>query len=88
MCIYIYRERLYTLVTVKETKQHTERGKTMKWYACMRDNNDNDWGVGSYDLEEATATVKDWRENGLEEAYIAVIEEGNDPVCVEEIREF
>lgn len=43
---------------------------------------DNDWGYGSYDLDEAKEMAK-----GLgEDAYIAVIQEGSDPVCVEEIR--
>lgn len=40
----------------------------------------NDWDTGSYDLEEAKKMLKKYPE-GL----IAVIEEGNDPICVEEI---
>lgn len=51
------------------------------WYAVLRDREDNDWGTGSYDLEEAKQMCKDLGK----EAYIAVIEEGNDPVCIEEI---
>lgn len=51
------------------------------WYAVMKDNEDNDWGTGSFDLEEAREMVK-----AYPEGYIAVIEEGNDPICVEEIR--
>ena len=53
------------------------------WYAVMRDNDDNDWGSGSYDYDEAVEMVQKYIPNG---GYIAVIEEGNDPICVEEIR--
>lgn len=53
------------------------------WYAVMRDNNDNDWGSGSYDYDEAVEMVQKYIPDG---GYIAVIEEGNDPICVEEIR--
>lgn len=51
-----------------------------KWYAVEKDREDNDWGYGSYDLEEAKEMLKNFQ-NGL----IAVIEEGDDPICVEEI---
>lgn len=53
------------------------------WYAVMRDNDDNDWGSGSYDYDEAVEMVQKYIQDG---GYIAVIEEGNDPICVEEIR--
>lgn len=53
------------------------------WYAVMRDNDDNDWGSGSYDYDEAVAMVQKYIPDG---GYIAVINEGNDPICVEEIR--
>ena len=53
------------------------------WYAGMRDNDDNDWGSGSYDYDEAVEMVQKYIPDG---GYIAVIEEGNDPICVEEIR--
>lgn len=49
------------------------------WYAVERDEDDNDWGYGSYDRGEAVEMA---RRMG-EEARIAVIEMGNDPVCVE-----
>lgn len=52
------------------------------WYAVMRDRDDNDWGYGSYDLEEAKQMLKDMESD---EAFIAVIEEGNDPICIEEL---
>lgn len=52
------------------------------WYAVMMDNDDNDWGTGSYNLSEAKEMVRKYPEG-----YIAVIDEGNgDPVCVDEIR--
>lgn len=60
------------------------------WYAVLRDREDNDWGTGSFDLEETKAMVKELHpENG----FIAVIdancdENGNattDGLCVEEI---
>ena len=51
-----------------------------KWYAVEMNREDNDWGYGSYDLEEAKEMLKNFP-NGL----IAVIEEGDDPICVEEI---
>ncbi len=56
------------------------------WYAVMMDNDDNDWGTGSYDLSEAEAKVESLKAQGYEDAYIAVIDESGDPVCVEEIR--
>lgn len=52
------------------------------WYAVMRDREDDDWGYGSYDIEEAKQMLTE-EESG--EAYIAVIEEGENPVCVDEI---
>ena len=47
------------------------------WYAVERDEEDNDWGTGSYDLEEAKEMARKYPEG-----QIAVIEEGNDPICV------
>lgn len=56
------------------------------WYAVLTDNEDNDWGTGSYDLTEAKEMVTRYKGMGYSDAYIAVIDEGNDPICVEEIR--
>ncbi len=53
------------------------------WYAVLKDKDDNDWGTGSYDLEEAKHMAKEWGN----EVYIAVIEEGNDPICIEVIEQ-
>ena len=49
------------------------------WYA-VQETKEDDWGTGSSDLEEALAML---REQGR--GLIAVIEEGPDPVCIEEI---
>ena len=52
------------------------------WYAVMADDEDDDWGTGSYDLDEAKEMVKKYP-NG----YIAVIKEGkSDSTCIDEIR--
>lgn len=48
------------------------------WYAVMIDNEDTDWGYGSFDLDEAKEMLK-----GYPDGYIAVIE--ND-CCIREIR--
>lgn len=52
------------------------------WYAVMRDREDDDWGYGSYDIDEAKQMLT---EEESPEAYIAVIAEGENPVCVDEI---
>lgn len=59
-----------------------------KWYAVMMDKEDTDWGHGFNTLEEAKEEAVSWRKGNYPEAYIAVIEDGKDPVCVEEIHEF
>ena len=50
----------------------------------MTDRQDTDWGFGSADREEAEKMVVS-RLDTYPDAYIAVIEGGEDPVCVEEI---
>lgn len=55
-------------------------------YAVMRDNEDNDWGYGSADLDEARAMLRTMKENSPE-AYIAVIDDGIDPICIDELRD-
>lgn len=52
------------------------------WYAVMRYRDDDDWGTGSYDLDEAKEMCRKYPEG-----YIAVIKEGVDPICVEEIEQ-
>lgn len=60
------------------------------WYAVLENREDNDWGTGSFDLDEAKAMLKKWYP---EDGIIAVIdgkydEDGNetaDPICVDEL---
>lgn len=55
------------------------------WYAVMRDLTDTDWGYGSYDPEEADNMMHQLQVDGNPHAYIAVISEGENPVCIAEI---
>lgn len=50
------------------------------WYAVLMDEEDNDWGTGSYDKTEAMEMAE-----RMEAEKIAVIEMGDDPVCIDEI---
>lgn len=62
------------------------------WYAIMLDNEDTDWGTGSFDLDEALAMLAHYRRFSPE-AYIAVIDGGydadgnetTDPIAVDKI---
>lgn len=58
------------------------------WYAVMMDNDDSDWGYGSDNMDKAIEMAKEARANGNEAAYIAVIADGADPICVDELRDF
>ena len=56
-----------------------------RWYAVCKDYEDNDWGTGSYDYDEALKMAHD-----TDCKIIAVINEGydylnssNDPICEE-----
>ena len=51
------------------------------WYAALRDREDNDWGYGSHDRNEAEKMALDMGPD----AFIAVIDESGDPVCIGEI---
>ena len=55
-----------------------------KFYAVLVDREDNDFGTGSYNLDEAIEMVK-FRKDVYPDAYIGVIEMGTDPICVDEI---
>lgn len=56
------------------------------WYAIEQDAEDNDWGTGSYDLDEAKKMLRkykaDWPDD-WSDGRIAVIEMGPDPICVD-----
>lgn len=54
------------------------------WFAVMMDRDDQDWGYGSADLNEAKVMLREALKNHPE-AYIVVIDDGSDPVAVEEI---
>lgn len=56
------------------------------WYAAQKDT-DDEWGNGSYDLDEAKKIARDYRARGYENALVAVIDEGADPICVDEIND-
>ena len=45
-------------------------------------------GTGSNNMDEAIEMAKKYRADGYEDAYIAVIDDGDDPTCVDEIRDF
>ena len=55
-----------------------------KFYAVMADREDTDWSLGSYSLEKAIEMVKE-KKDVYPDGYIAVIEMGPDPICVDEI---
>lgn len=69
-----------------EEEEEDEIVENKLWYAVMRDMDDIDWGTGSYNLDEAREIMNDWRKDGWEDAYIAVIDESGElgAVCVDE----
>lgn len=84
---YNYNMFGHTLVC-NEKKEDTKMKKytvvePAKWYAVMENKDDDDWGTGSYNFHEAVSMARKYGPD----AYIAVIEEGNDKVCVEEIHD-
>nr|DAH28197.1 MAG TPA: hypothetical protein [Caudoviricetes sp.] len=75
-------------VIKRGTAQEDKKMKNTMWYAVMRDNDDTDWGTGSNNMDEAIEMAKKYRADGYEDAYIAVIDDEGDPICVDEIRDF
>ena len=59
---------------------------TKLWYAVQKDRED-DWGKGSYALEEAKEMAREQKED-YPDTLIAVIAENDDPLCIDEITEF
>ena len=55
------------------------------WYAVMQNASDDDWGFGSRDLVVAKAMAQNYNSDGC--AYIVVVEDGADPVAVDEIHD-
>lgn len=63
--------------------------KNKIWYAVQIGADDNDWGYGSYDEQEALRMAQEAAENNPDWLVrIAVIDQGPDgnadPVCIEE----
>lgn len=57
------------------------------WYAVLNDRDDNDWGTGSFDWNEAVKMAKMWGCEQIAEIDGAYDEAGNettDPICVAE----
>ena len=55
------------------------------WYAVMLYSDDNDWGYGSDDRDEALKMLEACREK-YPESYIAVIDDGDGPICIDIIK--
>ena len=58
-----------------------------KWFAVQIGDN-FDWDDGSYNYDEAVERAKEYAEDPKNEGLeirIAVIEEGNDPICIDEV---
>lgn len=63
--------------------------KNKIWYAVQIGADDNDWGYGSYDEQEALRMAQEAAENNPDWLVrIAVIDQGQDgnadPICIEE----
>ena len=54
------------------------------WYAALRDREDTDWGYGSLERTKAEKMALDM---DSADAYIAVIDDSDDPVCIGEIQQ-
>ena len=56
----------------------------MTWYAVERDADDTDWGYGSGSYDEAVRMLREMAADHPD-ARIAVIDDGDDPVCTDVI---
>lgn len=55
------------------------------WYAVLENEDDNDWGYGSFSLNEAKEMCLKLESK---DSYIAVVEDdGYDSLCIAEIRQ-
>ncbi len=66
-------------------KQNNIRREILMWYAVMENMEDSDWGFGSRDLVVAKAMAQNYNSDGG--AYIVIIDDGADPVAVDEIHD-
>lgn len=73
----------YTVLKVYSAEADQNR----PWYAVMLDREDSDWGTGSHDQQEAIEIAQKYRRDGYPDAYVAVIDDGDDPVCINEIHD-
>lgn len=59
------------------------------WYALQVNEDDNDWGQGTYDMDEAIRIAKErnyYRIAVIDEGIDPfAMEEGNDPLCIREL---
>lgn len=56
------------------------------WYTALFDREDNDWSIGSYILDKAKKIVRSLRnDQGMTDAYLLAIREGENPVAIEEV---
>ena len=46
-----------------------------KWYAVMKDINDDDWGTGSYNKREAAKMLRKLRKDGYKNSFIEIVSE-------------
>ena len=61
------------------------------WYAILRDEDDNDWGTGSFDKEETITVAKAHNFKRIAVVDADYDDEGNettDPLCIEIITDF
>lgn len=73
-----YGEKVLEQFDIEEVE---EEGTMKTWYAAVMDREDNDWGHGSRDLEEAKRMARKLGEGSL----VIEIADGNDPIAVREI---
>lgn len=77
--------KIERIMCVERNNFIEEETENAIWYAVQRDTED-DWGSGSYSLDEAMQMLRKLRED-YPDALIAVIRQGGDPLCIDEIRE-
>lgn len=77
--------KIERIMCVERNNSIEEETENAIWYAVQRDTED-DWGSGSYSLDEAMQMLRKLRED-YPDALVAVIRQGGDPICIDEIRE-
>ena len=59
----------------------------MMWYAVMK-NREDDWGTGSYNLDEAIEMARMQRKDYPETVVAVIDNHTSNPVCIKEITKF